>query len=84
MNFIFSIHAEEQIIRRNISKELILQILNKPNQVISRTGKDIYQSIVTFEDNKKYLVRVFVSSIKKPKVIITVYKTSKIDKYYES
>ena len=83
-DFIFSRHAIEQMKRRSISMEIILEIINKPKQVIHESGKDIYQSIVTFEDNKQYLVRVFINNMRNPKMVITVYKTSKINKYYES
>jgi hypothetical protein len=30
---------------------------------------------------KKYLIRIFINDKKNPKLIITVYKTSKIKKY---
>jgi len=35
------------------------------------------------ENSNNYLYRVFVNELKKPSVIITVYKTSKIDKYVD-
>ncbi len=67
--------------RRNISREVIIETIEKPKQVISETALDIYQSIIIFEDNKPYLVRVFINKNKNPKVIVTVYKTSKFNKY---
>ncbi len=57
-DFIFSNHATEQMKRRNISTKIIIGIINQPQQVISDTGIDIYQSIIIFEGNKQYLVRV--------------------------
>ena len=80
---ILSRHAIEQMKRRNISIEIVFAIINKPTDVISENGIDIYQSIIIFEDEKQYLVRVFINSRKSPKAVITVYKTSKIKKYYE-
>lgn len=41
---------------------------------------NIYSKLLE-ENAKSYLFRVFVNIQKKPSVIITVYKTSKTDKY---
>ncbi len=60
-------------------------MLNNPKEIIERNEQTIYQSIVNFtKDSKEYLVRMFINKCKSPKVVITVYKTSKIKKYYES
>ncbi len=83
MNFIFSNHALEQIQRRGLNKEKIEEILYSPDQVIEMEGQKIFQSIVPFIPDGNYLVRVFVNTEKEPNLIITVYKTSKISKYYE-
>ena len=40
----------------------------------------VYQSIV---EDGNYLIRIFVNNKQNPKVVITIYKTSKIKKYYE-
>ncbi len=76
MNFVFSKHALEQMELRGISKTIVEQILENPSQTKEEDGIKIYQSIV---DN--YLIRIFVNENKDPKLIITVYKTSKIKKY---
>lgn len=65
---------------RGISKEVVKKILLNPIQVRTEEGKKVYQSIV---DDGRSLIRIFVNYKKDPKVIITVYKTSKIKKYYE-
>jgi hypothetical protein len=62
--------------RRNIAVAIVLEIINKSEQVIRETDKDIYQSVI-FKDNKHYLLRVFINNIKNPPVVITIYKTSK-------
>ncbi len=81
-DFSISKHAKEQMELRGISEEVILKILNGAQQVITQEGKRIYQSIINFEDGI-YLVRIFVNIEKEPFIVITVYRTSKIDKYYE-
>lgn len=76
----FSKHSLEQMELRSISKELVKKVLLNPDQVNAEDGKRVYQSIV---ENGHSLIRIFVNHKKEPKVIITVYKTSKIKKYYE-
>jgi hypothetical protein len=47
--------------------------------------KMIYQSIKYFkEDGRNFLVRVFVNIIKQPNLVITVYRTTKIEKYWQN
>ena len=67
---------------RRISVEIAQTIINNPQQTITQEGKRIYQSIINFEDGD-YLIRVFVNIEKQPNLVITIYKTSKIEKYYE-
>ena len=82
--FTFSKHSIEQMRNRNISMEIVLKILEDPKEIIFENERTIYQSIVSFENEKEYLVRIIVNSLKNPKTVITVYKTSKLKKYYES
>ena len=82
MNHEFSKHSLEQMEIRNISKDTVLRILENSDQVEEVNGKKIYQSIVEI-GSKKYLIRVFVNIEKKPNLIVTVYKTSNIKKFYE-
>ena len=65
---------------REIPKSTVEKILINPEQIKNVEGKKVYQSIV---ENGNYLIRIFVNHKKNPKVIVTVYKTSKISKYYE-
>jgi hypothetical protein len=67
---------------RGISQEIVDAIIENPLQVILEDDKKIVHGIVE-EDNTKCLIRIFVNRMKQPNLIITVYKTSKIDKYYE-
>jgi hypothetical protein len=86
MDFVFSKHAEEQLIRRSLNRNTVESIILKPEQMLddeTNANVTIYQSIVT-EDNKLFLYRVFVNTKLLPNVIVTVYRTTKIPKYYES
>ena len=79
----YSNHAEEELLRRKISKNTIELVVNDPDQILELEDDIIiYQSIIEFDNKKKYLVRVVVSENKDSKTLITVYKTSKIKKYW--
>ena len=80
----FSKHSLVQMQQRGIKIELAQSILDTPQQIILEPDKKIYQSIIIFEDDGEYLVRIFVNTLKQPNFVITIYKTSKIEKYYES
>ena len=82
MEYTISQHASKQMTKRGISKAIVNNVLNQPDQLISKANYTIYQSILK-ENDKRHLYRVFVNTNKKPCVVITVYKTSKTDKYYE-
>jgi hypothetical protein len=84
MNFSYSNHALEQMKLRNLSMVLVEEVLKDPDEVIQYEDLSIYQAIVEAGKSKKYLIRVFVNIKKEPALVVTVYRTSKIDKYYES
>ena len=69
--------------RRNIPAGLLEPVLNNPQQVLpSATGRHVYQSKVDFGTGKTYLLRAVVSDQTDPAVVVTVYRTSKVDKYW--
>lgn len=81
MELTFSKHALDQITYRDISKEMVLSVVNYPDLIIQQDeGIRIYSKLVE-EGSKIYLYRVFVNYVKNPVVIITAYRTSKIKKY---
>jgi len=86
MDLIFSKHAQEQMNRRNIDRETVLSTVSQPDQTILDDEDPaivICQSIIK-EDNQMFLLRIFVNKNKRPNVVVTLYKTTKISKYYES
>ena len=82
MAFEFSKHALEQLKQRDINISIANKVLKHPDQILNSEDKKVYQSVIQ-EKGKNYLIRIFVNDYKDPNLIITVYKTSKIDKYYE-
>jgi hypothetical protein len=48
-----------------------------------RPGRKVYQSLLELGDPPKtYLLRVFVDIDREPADVVTVYRTSKVDKYW--
>ena len=87
MNFRLSTHAEWEMTRRGIRRELVEAVMDQPEQRLvdeSRAGRWIYQSRLAFEDGKIYLVRVVVDEDEEPPAIVTAYRTSKIEKYWSA
>jgi hypothetical protein len=81
--FKLSRHAQEEMIRRGISNEVVRSVLMTPEQIVcDENGNDIYQSRVDFGTERKYLVRVVTTRQEEALLVITVYRSSKIGKYW--
>jgi len=81
----FSKHAEREMARRGISRDIVQGVLAAPAQKVPEHGAIVcYQSIVEI-DQKPYLVRVMVNETAYPPTVVTVvYRTSKIEKYWRA
>ncbi|MCC5942197.1 MAG: DUF4258 domain-containing protein [Balneolaceae bacterium] len=80
-NLEFSNHATARCAARGIRQEEIIDAIQNHDRVINESDcKRIYQKVFT-QNNNRLLLRVFVNRCKKPMLIITAYKTSKLDKY---
>ena len=87
MDFRLSRHAEWEMIRRGIPLALLQAVMDRPEQRLadeSRTGRWIHQSRFRLEDVRMYLLRVVVAEDEQPPVIITAYRTSKVEKYWSA
>jgi uncharacterized protein YuzE len=79
-----SSHGLQEMARRGILRQVVVDILAQPEQVVpGRDNRTIYQSRWDSEEGKTYLVRVVVDEQIDPPVVITVYRTSKVQKYLE-
>lgn len=75
-------HLKEQAKEREIDVKFIKETLLNPEQIVSEsTGLKIAQRKF-FENKKQYLIRVIFGEEKDLIIGITVYKTSKIKKYW--
>jgi hypothetical protein len=87
MGYRLSSHAEWEMVRRGIPLALVEAVAEHPEQRLvdeSHPGRWIHQSRLRFEDGKMYLLRVVVDEDEQPPVIITAYRTSKIEKYWRA
>jgi len=76
-------HAEEELDRRGIPRNLLDGVLAEPQQVVPASGgRKAYQSRFDLRDGRIMLLRAIVDDRVDPPVVVTVYRTSKIDKYW--
>jgi hypothetical protein len=80
MIYVFSQHALEQMEKRGIDKAVVERALNNPDQITVHDDLNVFQKIERI-DRKLFLIRVFLNMRKVPNVVVTVYRTSKINKY---
>jgi len=80
MVYVFSHHALEQMEKRGINKATVESVLKNPDQITTHDDLNVFQRIESI-DRKLFLIRVFLNMRKFPNVVVTVYRTSKIEKY---
>ena len=70
--------------RRGLTRETVRHVLAEPGQRHEiRRGRIVLQSRLTpGTPARDYLVRVFVDVDREPPVVVTAYRTSKVDKYW--
>ena len=78
-------HAAFEMRRRGVNTDVVQQVLSRPEQRLDvRPGRVVLQSRFTIgEPARVYLIRVFVDVDRHPAEIVTVYRTSKVAKYWQ-
>lgn len=85
MTFRLTHHAEQELIRRSIPRDLLEQTVDAPQQIVPGPGgRRVYQSRLDFGGDRIFLLRVIVDDGTEPPTIVTVYRTSKISKYWRN
>jgi hypothetical protein len=79
-------HAREEARRRGVSEAIVLSVARDPEQrVMVRARREVRQSRITdAASGKLYLVRVIVDFGEHGDTIVTVYRTSRIRKYWRA
>ena len=79
-----SAHVQQEMARRGIPLVVVESVLAAPAQKVPEHGDIVcYQSKVEI-NQKPYLVRVMVNEMVTPPKVVTVYRTSKINKYWKA
>jgi hypothetical protein len=77
-------HVRQEMERRGIPLAVVESVLAAPGQKVPEHGDVVcYQSKVEI-NQKTYLVRVMVDETATPMKVVTVYRTSKIGKYWKT
>ncbi len=75
-------HAAEEMEERGITTEILDQVMLSPGQIVPERDELVaFQSIMDLPACGKMLIRAIVDP-SDPKRVITVYRTSKITKYW--
>jgi Domain of unknown function (DUF4258) len=79
-------HAQLEIARRQISAAEVARVLAAPEQTeCVREGRAVYQSRIELgEPAKTYVLRIVVDIDRQPPEVVTVYRSSKVQKYWRS
>jgi hypothetical protein len=76
-------HAREEAERRGIPLDLLQTVMEAPGQIVAaHSNRQAYQSKVLMDDGV-YVVRAIVE-MTDPLTVVTVYRTSKIEKYWSN
>ena len=82
MEFTLSEHAKTEMAHRGIPFAVVEKALDSPEQVVPEGGGiEVFQSRRDF-GGMIFLVRVVVDRNVAPAMVVTVYRTSKIGKYW--
>lgn len=78
----FSRHVLEELEKRKIPQKLVERVLYASEQKVPEVGDIMcYQSRVEIS-GKAYLLRVMVNETMNSALVVTMYRTSKISKYW--
>ena len=78
----YTAYAIRRMRRRKISTDLAAEVVTNPEQVIDERGRKIAQSKWTTPGGREHLLRVVYEESGDDMVIVTIYDTSKIRKYW--
>jgi hypothetical protein len=79
-------HSKIQIALRELTKEQVDNVLHFPEQVVpddDNENRDIFQSLFIDHKGKQKLLRVVVEETIAEIIVITVYPTSQIRRYWK-
>jgi hypothetical protein len=82
IEYALTAHARFEMQRRGIGEEVVRRVMAEPEQTFElQPGRLVRQARMEL-GGKTYLVRVIVDVGRTPAEVVTVYRTSKITKYW--
>ena len=85
MKFTLSGHAQKQLAERCIPRDVLEAVLETPQQVVpAHGGLRAYQSQFELQRGRIYLVRAIVADDAEPPIVVTVYRTRKVAKFWRA
>ena len=79
-------HARRQAQRRGVTEQVVIQVASAPEQVLAvHPGREVRQSRVSVGPRgQTHLVRVIADVVGQDIRVVTVYRTSKVVKYWRA
>ena len=78
----FTTHSFEQLGERDINRSLVREAVMNPDQVLEgRRGRKIAHKRLSVNE-REYLMRVIYEETGESRLVVTVYLTSKVAKYW--
>lgn len=81
MKIVFSEHAKNQILERNILEGEIISTITNPDKIIKQTQGKFQVVKLIKKTGKKYLIVIIYHQANSTKKVITAFLTTKINKY---
>ena len=78
----FGPHALFEMARRDISEDEVRRVLASPGRREQVRPGRLVLSILQGDPRRSYVLRVFVDVDRAPPAVVTVYRSSKIQKYW--
>lgn len=79
----FTPYAEAKMQKRRLPRHLVERAVASPQQLLEEDYRKVAQSRYTdSETGKEYLLRVIYEQVGDDALVITAYRTSKIQKYW--
>jgi hypothetical protein len=85
MRYQLSRHAREEMANRMIAEDVMQAVASAPEQIAAgHGGRLVHQSRVEWDNGRTYLVRVVVAPDTVPPTVVTIYRTTKVERYWRA
>ncbi len=83
MNVRLTLHAEEQIQVRGLDRDKVIAVALAPEQIVRTEGKPLIAQSRFWRTDRQYLMRIAFRDEVETRVVLTVYITSQVRKYWQ-